>query len=124
MDSVSHASLPTLVERALDSARVLASEEARLALAEADTEIAALRRAFRLFFTGALLGGATLSWAGVALMLALGTGAAGVGALAAAGGLACGVALWAGARTLPDPLFPRTRRRIEQRVVHAKEYLS
>jgi len=124
VSQVSDASLSSLVEQALDSAKVLASEEAKLALAEADTEVAALRGAFRLFFAGALLGGATLSWAGVAVMLALGTGAAGVAVLAALGALSCAATLFAGWRAMPKPLFPRTRSRIDQRVAHVKESLS
>lgn len=121
---MSEASLPALLEQVLDSAKMLASEEAKLALSEADTEVASLRRAFGILFCGALFGGATLSWAGVALMMALGAGPLGVAVLAGVGALSAAVLLYVGWRAVPDPLFPRTRSRIDQRVKNVKESLS
>jgi hypothetical protein len=117
------ASIPALVEEAMTSARDLASEELRLALAEADAQIASIGRALGLSFLAAMLAGGGLAWAGVALVLALELGAVGAGILGALGLVAAGLALWLCRRALPGLPFAKTRERMERRMDHVRQAL-
>jgi hypothetical protein len=118
------ASIPALLEEAMSSARDLASEELRLALSEADTQLASLQRVVGLCSLAAVLAGAGLAWIGTALVLASGFGPLALGVLGVLGLAASLLALWVGSRSMPALLFPRTRRRMERRVTNVKEALK
>jgi hypothetical protein len=109
------ASMRTLLEETLESARDLATDEARMILAEASDEGARAKRIGAYLGAAVSIGTAGLSWIGMAILVAAhaawwATLLVGLGAL----GVAAALAL-AAQRLVPEITFAQTRARLESR---------
>lgn len=112
-----------LVERALGGARELATHEATLVLVELERDGRALQRSLTLALVGGACVSAAIAWAGVALVMALSLGAAGLAALATVfAALGVGV-LFRARGQLPPTILGESRVRLERRMARVTESL-
>lgn len=120
-EALGDASVSSLLQEVVASARALLADEAALAIADAEAELRAVKRAAVLMVLSAFAAGAGIAWGGVALVMAFDLGAAGAGIFALLGTLAAIVGAWLARRALPPAPFHRTRARLARHLHTANE---